>query len=220
MKRFIRDHVRYIDEVQCAAARIVAAVRDHVRKRDPKNAQGIFDTFHIRRGDFQFKDTRIPANEILANSKDQLTPNSTIFIATDERDKKFFDPFREAGYDILFLDDFMDKLKDVNTNYYGMIDQLIASRGRIFFGCWHSTFTGYIMRLRGYHSQNHRDPGYEDGLLPTSYYYATLKQKYTMHTYSVLKDAFFNREFPVSWRNLNKGIGMLDEGHAIAATGR
>ena len=25
------------------------------------------------------------------------------------------------------------------ANYYGMIDQLVASRGRIFFGCWWST---------------------------------------------------------------------------------
>ena len=141
MKRFIRDHVRYIDEIQCAAARLVAGIRDHVRKRDPSNKEGIFDSFHIRRGDFQFKKTRISAEEIYKNSKDQLTPNSTIFIATDERDKKFFQPLADK-YDVLFLDDFKDQLKDVNPNYFGMIDQLVASRGRIFFGCFFSTFTG------------------------------------------------------------------------------
>lgn len=109
---------------------MVAAVRDHARKRDPKNnPHGTFDSFHIRRGDFQFKTTRIPATDIYQISKDQLTPNSTIFIATDERDKKFFEPLRQQ-YDILFLDDFKEELKGVNTNYYGMIDQLIASRGR------------------------------------------------------------------------------------------
>ena len=68
-------------------------------------------------------------------------------------------------YDIKFLDDFKDILEGVNVNYYGMIgkregdgtvlerllakpkpsinlfttDQLVASRGRLFFGCWHST---------------------------------------------------------------------------------
>ena len=31
MKRFIRDHVRYIDEIQCAAARVVEAVRKHAK---------------------------------------------------------------------------------------------------------------------------------------------------------------------------------------------
>jgi hypothetical protein len=29
-----------------------------------------------------------------------------------------------------------------------MIDQLVASKGRIFFGCFFSTFTGYINRIR------------------------------------------------------------------------
>lgn len=122
--------VHYTDEIQCSAAKLVGAIREHARKRDPvNNPEGLFDTFHIRRGDFQFKTTRIDASEIYENAKDQLTPNSTIFIATDERDKKFFDPLREH-YDILFLDDFKKELEGVNTNYYGMIDQLIASRGR------------------------------------------------------------------------------------------
>ena len=111
--------VYYVDEIQCAAARLVGAIREYARKRDPNNTNGDFDAFHIRRGDFQFKATRIGADEIYENSKQELQPNSTIFIATDERDKKFFDPLR-AHYDLLFLDDFKDELKDVNTNYYGV----------------------------------------------------------------------------------------------------
>jgi hypothetical protein len=75
--------------------------------------------------------------------------NKTIFIATDERNKAFFQPFRLGGYDIVFLDDFKYLLEGVNTNYFGMIDQLVASRGDVFLGCWHSTFTGFIMRMRG-----------------------------------------------------------------------
>jgi len=147
MKRFMRDHMRYIDEIQCAAAAIVGAVRDRARLRGYPG--GNFDTFHIRRGDFQFKDTRIEAAEILANSKDVLTVNKTLYIATAERDKKFFDPIIKGGYAVVFLDDFKPLLKGVNTNYYGMIDQLVASRGDVFLGCWHSTFTGFIMRMRG-----------------------------------------------------------------------
>lgn len=95
------------------------AIREHARKRDPNNPNGNFDSLHVRRGDFQFKVTRIGADEIYENSKDELAPNSTVFIATDERDKKFFEPLR-AHYDILFLDDFKNELKDVNTNYYGV----------------------------------------------------------------------------------------------------
>ena len=49
-KRFVRDHLRYSDEIQCAAARVVAAIRDRARRRDPiGNPNGDFDSFHIRR---------------------------------------------------------------------------------------------------------------------------------------------------------------------------
>ena len=123
MKRFIRDHVRYVDEIQCAAARVVEAVRNHVRDRQPNNVNGDFDTFHIRRGDFQYKVTRLDADKIYQVSKSKLVPGDTVYIATDERDKSFFDPLKEH-YDVVFLDDFVDALgKQVNTNYYGMIDQ-------------------------------------------------------------------------------------------------
>jgi hypothetical protein len=44
-KRFVRDHLRYIDEIFCAAARVVEAVR----KRS-KNKDGLFDSMHVRRG--------------------------------------------------------------------------------------------------------------------------------------------------------------------------
>ncbi len=47
MKRFIRDHVRYIDEIQCAAARVVQAVRNRVKERGFDND---FDSMHVRRG--------------------------------------------------------------------------------------------------------------------------------------------------------------------------
>jgi hypothetical protein len=107
------------------------------------------------------------------------------------------------------LDDFPDLLEGVNTNYFGMVDQLIASRGRIFFGCWFSTFTGYITRLRGYHSQKDKTPGYKEGALPSSYYYATIDKKYELHKFAPLRGGFFNREYPTSWRDIDKGIGML-----------
>lgn len=46
-KRFVRDHLRYVDEIQCAAARVVAAIREKAKQNgDP---DGAFDTFHIRR---------------------------------------------------------------------------------------------------------------------------------------------------------------------------
>lgn len=207
MKRFVRDHLHYTDEIQCAAARIVSEVRNHVAKRtDGKSTE--FDTFHIRRGDFQYKETRIDIDEIIKNTEKHLTPGSTIFIATDERNKNFFDPMKKK-YDLLFLDDFKSELDGINSNYYGMIDQLVASRGRLFFGCWFSTFTGYIMRIRGYHSIKDKAPGYEHGELPTTYYYVTKERLNEMHKYAPLRRNFYVREYPTSWRDIDQGIKEL-----------
>ncbi len=91
--------------------------------------------------DFQYKETRISAEEIYENTKDILVPNSTIFIATDEKGSSFFDPLRKH-YKLLFLNDFKELIEDVNSNYMGMLDQRIASRGRTFVGAYLSTFTG------------------------------------------------------------------------------
>ena len=143
-KRFVRDHLRYVDEIQCAAARVVAAVRQKARHHG--NPHGLFDSFHIRRGDLQYKDCFIEADEILDNVGNLLLEkNSTIFIATDERNMTYFDPLREH-YHLYFLHDFMDEVGSINKNFYGMLDQRIASRGRTFFGVsWpHFNFVPFV----------------------------------------------------------------------------
>lgn len=201
MKRFIRDHVRYIDEIQCAAARVVQAIRKRVKERGFDND---FDTLHVRRGDFQYTVTRSDAPQIYEMTTQRISDNATVYIATDERDKGFFDPLK-SHYDVVFLDDFMDSLEGVNSNYYGMIDQLVASRGRIFFGCWFSTFTGYINRLRGYHADDHQSPGFEDGIIP-SYYYALKDRFLHMQKFYPVKKSFYAREFPTAWRLIDTGL--------------
>jgi len=199
MKRFVRDHVRYTDDVQCAAARILEAVRKHSNEKGNK---GVYDSFHIRRGDFQYKKTRVEAATILDVAKDQIPKGATVYVGTDERNKSFFKAMTDY-WDVLFLDDFADLLGSVDTTNYGMIDQLIASKGRTFFGCWFSTFTSYITRLRGYHSQLHEAEGYEMGLLPTTFYYALKEHKMILHEYWPIKKLFYAREFPVAWRMID-----------------
>jgi len=199
--RFVRDHLRYLDELQCAAARIVDAIRDKAVENG--NADGDFDTFHIRRGDFQYKDTRQDAPVLLSNIQDKIPDNSTIYIATDERKKEFFEPFKQR-YNIYFLDDFKHLIEGLNTNYYGMLDQLIASRGRTFVGTFYSTFTGYINRMRGYHSTKKKLDGYDLGTI-NSYYFHPKNRVNEMKIYKPLK-ATFSREYPVSWFDIDKGI--------------
>lgn len=71
IKRFVRDHVRYVDAVQCAAARVVRAVRATAaaeaeaqvapggggggvaKTENGGHPDGTYDSMHIRRGDFQ-----------------------------------------------------------------------------------------------------------------------------------------------------------------------
>jgi len=203
--RFVRDHLRYIDELQCIAARVVEAIREKAKTNGDPN--GLFDTFHVRRGDFQYKATRVDAEVLYKNSADLISENTTLYIATDERDKKFFDPIKQH-YKVYFLDDFKDLYKDLNTNYYGMLDQLIASKGRTFVGTFHSTFTGYINRMRGYHAQKYKLKGYDMGTIE-SYYFVPLGKKYIYQKYGPVKQAFYSREFPVSWRDIDKGIDIL-----------
>jgi len=207
-KRFIRDHLRYKDDLQCVAARIVHAVREQARLHDPKgNPDGLFDSMHVRRGDFQYKATRVEADVLYQKSKNELTEDATVYIATDERNKTFFDPLKEH-YNVLFLDDFMHLMNETNPNNFGMLDQLVASKGSIFFGTYFSTFTGFINRMRGYYVDKNKLKGYESGTMD-SYYFVPDDKKYVMTKYQEVKGSFFAREFPTAWRDIDKGIDEL-----------
>jgi GDP-fucose protein O-fucosyltransferase len=52
IKRFVRDHLRYTDEIMCAAARVIAAIRSRVRHRHVRdlsivgNKRGEYDSMH------------------------------------------------------------------------------------------------------------------------------------------------------------------------------
>ena len=54
-RRFVRDYLRYKDEIQCAGAELVGAVRADAKRIISENPYGEYYALHIRRGDFQFK---------------------------------------------------------------------------------------------------------------------------------------------------------------------
>jgi len=159
---------------------------------------------HIRRGDFQYKQTRIAAPEIYNNIHDVLKENTTLFIATDEKQISFFQPLMDH-YNVFFLKDFLHLVPDLNKNYYGMLDQLIASRGQTFIGAYFSTFTGYINRMRGYHAQKEKAHGWKQGKL-RSYYYVEKKHKNELIHYFPLKGPLWGREFPLGWRDIDHDL--------------
>lgn len=95
---------------------------------------------------------KIPAENMLHNVGQFLPTNELVYIASDEKNASYFDPFLKRFPKVRFLKDYFDLagLRDINPNYLGMIDQVITTRGKVFVGTWFSTFTGYITRMRGY----------------------------------------------------------------------
>ena len=133
--------------------------------------------------------------------KDTFLENEVIYIATDERNKTFFDPIKKHN-DIKFLDDYWDmaKLSDLDPNFMGMIDTIVASRGRTFGGTFRSTFTGYINRMRGYHGMTMKDS-----------YYGYLEKKTVTHKWL---DKYDGNSFAFEWPNGWIGIdGDVDPSH-------
>ena len=111
--------------------------------------------YHIRRGDFQQKHTRLEAADIL-NSTLHLLPNNPqdwlVYIATDERNRTFFDDFYRTFRSVRFLHDYEKRanLSDMNQNHLGMLEQVVCANAHTFIGTPLSTFTSYITRMRGY----------------------------------------------------------------------
>lgn len=213
VKRVMRDHVRYKDEIYCIAAKIISLMHEFSLKHDP-GGKGDFDTLHVRRGDFQYKEATVDNTTLYEHTKDYLTTGGTLFIATDERDKEYFAPMKEH-YNVFFLDDFMDlpALKEINSNFYGMIDQIIASRGKVFSGTWFSTFTGYINRMRGYHQERaaaaSKGNEVHDGIINSYYFGKQLSKVNEMREYKPIVFPFYVREFPVSWRGINFDVRKI-----------
>jgi hypothetical protein len=212
-KRFVRDRLHYVDEIFCAAGRVVRSIHDdaakilnvsHYTSEDRVTRGGntsfgpTYFAYHIRRGDFQYKDTRVSSYAILQATKHLLDKYSErtklLYIATDEKDKTFFKPFHDH-FDVRFLDDYIEKaqLKHTDKNLIGMIEQVIAANAHTFIGTFKSTFTGYIMRMRGY---------YRDGRYDRSYY--TTKQHTThLQRQRPLIGPFWAREFETAHRQID-----------------
>jgi len=145
VRRFVRDSLRYHDSIFKIAWKMIATLN-----KLGDGGDGVWYSAHIRRGDFQFEDTRLSCKELLKVLKEDggIPLGARIYIATDESDKSFFKEMKEY-YTIYFWEDIID-MGVVNDNWIGMIEQIIASHGEIFYGTYLSTFTHYIIRMRGY----------------------------------------------------------------------
>ena len=85
-KRFVRDYLRYNDDIQCGGDELVRAVRADAFK---ENANGEYYALHIRRGDLQFKEVKLGTPELLhnlhfPNGSLLFPPGSLVYISTDD----------------------------------------------------------------------------------------------------------------------------------------
>jgi hypothetical protein len=177
-KRFVRDLLHYVDELYCAAGKIVHAL----------NAEGTWSSLHVRRGDLQYKEVKISGQEWYDNMKEVWKEGEVLFIATDESNKTFFDPLKKH-HNLRFLDDYWDvaQLTKVKS-LLGMVDTIVASHGRTFTGTWFSTFSGYINRMRGYSGYSIEDS-----------WYSYLPKKDAVREWEYPEGNYPAREWPIGW---------------------
>merc|ERR1712113_884380 len=110
----------------------------------------------------------------------------------------FFDPLKDVYKNVYFLKDIIPLIKGVDRNHLGMIEQIVASRSENFWGTHSSSFSGYIVRLRGYYSIKEKWEGYREGKLIRTYYLAPKEVQNEMRIYQAVKMPFRHREFPVA----------------------
>lgn len=139
-RRLIKHHVRYHPRIFEVAGEFVSRLGLHQ-----------YTALHVRRNDFQYKQTRTQADEIWDNTHVLLRDDLPVYMATDEVDDIFRDVFR-LKKNVLFWDDLMRQYNgpDFPEKLIGPIEQVICVGANRFVGTDLSTFSSYIVRLRGY----------------------------------------------------------------------
>lgn len=130
-----------------------------------------YGAMHVRRGDLQYQQSKAGAEVIYENTKALFKEGETMYIATDEKDKTFFNALAKH-YKLVFFGDFpeVESLalslpgrngRPSGSQYHemfwspdssGMVEAVIASMAHTFVGTWLSTFSSIIGNIRGFHS--------------------------------------------------------------------
>ncbi|CAM9677058.1 unnamed protein product [Ascophyllum nodosum] len=185
VKRFARDRLRYRDGIFCKASQIVSMLlRDGVG--------GSFSSCHVRRRDLINSLTQeavgMSAEAMVNATTGYLSEGETLYIATDEEEAQFFEPFRER-YNMRQLSDYFDEagLGGVPENILGMIEQIVVSHGRTFTGTFYSSFSAHVFRHRLYLGKP----------LTSNYYFWEDKRTVLHDPNARPTPPYFAREFPM-----------------------
>eukprot|EP00483_Globobulimina_turgida_P009435 UN09454 len=140
----LRDHVHLLEEVFGYASLCVQ-----------KLCAFQYAALHVRRNELQYKESFIAAADSLKHIKPLLKENEVLYIATDEKDDRFFQVMQKE-YTVYRWKDFFDKKSvmylgddvELPRKFEGVIEMAICGMGRIFFGTDTSTFSAYITRVK------------------------------------------------------------------------
>ena len=112
-----------------------------------------FNAIHVRRTDHPAR--KFPVDYWI---RSLLSANCSLdiplYVATDEKDRSYFDPFKEQGYKLVFASDFPDVLQfhnvppDAIEDVTGVHEQLLCEKADKFVATPGSTFSILILRNR------------------------------------------------------------------------
>jgi hypothetical protein len=146
VKMYVCKHVHYKSEIFEVAAKLVRWLKD---------VHGEYYSMHMRRGDFvttpQFSSTCIPICDVMKNIAPHVPLQSCLYISTNSNDLNEINEMK-SKYKIITFVDVLNGMNAVSINpaFYGIIEQIICSRGIKFISHPLSTFSTHVNRLRGY----------------------------------------------------------------------
>lgn len=142
IKKLVSKYARYKTELFDIAWQYINKLKDKS-----------YYAIHIRRNDHQYKHLAVSAETVLENIKDIIPNGAKLYIATDHKDKNFFNLFKEK-YDIYFYDDLVSALEhkysNIISNWIPIIEQLICTRAIKFIGNDLSTLSSLVYKMRGF----------------------------------------------------------------------
>eukprot|EP01125_Pyxidicula_operculata_P006381 TRINITY_DN2217_c0_g1_i2.p1 TRINITY_DN2217_c0_g1~~TRINITY_DN2217_c0_g1_i2.p1 ORF type:complete len:1264 (-),score=329.77 TRINITY_DN2217_c0_g1_i2:33-3467(-) len=138
--RLIRDHTHFRPEIVHFAARILAEMPES------------FSSMHWRRGDLDYKTSKVTPEEMFVNTFSLLKDGEHLYLATDANDEELqkFLPIYKTRYRVHTFSSYKHLTTGMDPKWVSMIEQLICSQGRVFVGTLYSTLTSYIHRMRGF----------------------------------------------------------------------
>jgi hypothetical protein len=140
-RRLLKQHVRYRPEIFEIANQLISTL-----------GFSKFNALHIRRNDFQYKQTRLNAEIISSNVKPIFNTTLPLYIATDESSEEFIEVFSK-DHQVYLWQDILDATEistEIPRLWVGPIEQLVCAASNQFAGTDLSTFSSYIHRIRGY----------------------------------------------------------------------